>query len=36
MAGPARVLDRLAAGGKSDVILRRPNRLTPREFDRKL
>jgi hypothetical protein len=30
------VLDRLAARGKSDVILPRPNRLTPREFDRKL
>jgi transposase len=32
----SRVLDRLAAAGKSAVIPPRPNRLTPREFDRKL
>jgi transposase len=32
----SRVLDRLAAAGKSAVIPPRPNRLTPREFDREL
>ena len=31
-----RVLDRLAAAGKSAVIPPRPNRVTPREFDREL
>src|SRR5215470_12263983 len=31
-----RVLDPLAAAGKSAVIPPRPNRLTPREFDREL
>jgi transposase len=31
-----RVLDRLAAAGKSAVIPPRSNRLTPREFDREL
>ena len=31
-----RVLDRLAAAGKSAVIPPRPNRETPREFDREL
>ena len=32
----SRVLDRLAAAGKSAVIPPRPNRVTPREFDREL
>ena len=32
----SRVLDRLAAAGKSAVISPRPNRLTPRDFDREL
>jgi len=32
----SRVLDRLAAAGKSAVIPPRPNRLMPREFDREL
>jgi len=32
----SRVLDRLAAAGKSAVIPPRPNRLTPRDFDREL
>ena len=32
----SRVLDPLAAAGKSAVIPPRPNRLTPREFDREL
>jgi len=31
-----RVLDPLAAAGKSAVIPSRPNRLTPRDFDREL
>jgi len=31
-----RVLDRLAAAGKSAVIPPRPNRVMPREFDREL
>ena len=31
-----RVLDRLAAAGKSAVIPPRPNRVTPRKFDREL
>ena len=31
-----RVLDPLAAAGKSAVIPPRPNRLTPRDFDREL
>ena len=32
----SRVLDPLAAAGKSAVILPRPNRVIPREFDREL
>jgi transposase len=32
----SRVLEPLAAAGKSAVIPPRPNRLTPREFDREL
>lgn len=32
----SRVLDPLAAAGKSAVIPPRPNRLTPRDFDREL
>ena len=32
----SRVLDRLAAAGKSAVIPPRPNRSTPRQFDREL
>jgi transposase len=32
----SRVLDRLAAAGKSAVTPPRPNRLTPRDFDREL
>jgi transposase len=32
----SRVLDRLAATGKSAVVPPRPNRLTPRNFDRDL
>jgi transposase len=32
----SRVLDRLAAAGKSAIIPPRPNRLAPRQFDREL